>query len=225
MNPLFWRPRLWFCGLVALLIMGSQSTDAAPYRILLRDGVSFEAKEQPSESGGFLYFKTLDDRTHTLAAELVDWEATLSANPRSPRNPSSNEPGEPSSTSDWRSRILVGAAGYREAVQDSQRTGKPLILYFYVEWCPYCSEFDREVLPSQEMRAYLEQILFVRVNPESSEDERNLAKQFDVVRYPQILVLSPRKPDPKEVPAFVRKSGDWVALPPSEFVKACKNRS
>jgi len=68
------------------------------------------------------------------------------------------------------------AEGYAEAARRQAAEKVPMLVYFRVDWCPYCRVFDR-LLEDYEMRRGLAGALKVRVNPEHGEAERALFEQ------------------------------------------------
>ena len=85
-----------------------------------------------------------------------------------------------------RSTRYQDAAGYAEALREHERTGKPMALYFYVDWCKYCAQLERGILSRSEVKQYLETILYVSVNPEHGKGEEALFEKFEGRGYPDI---------------------------------------
>lgn len=83
-----------------------------------------------------------------------------------------------------------GAAGLAEALEVQERDNLPLFLYIYTDWCPYCRQFERELLTDAEVDGYLDAVLAVRLNPESGGRESQLARQFGVRGYPTLVMYS-----------------------------------
>ena len=83
-----------------------------------------------------------------------------------------------------------GAAGLAEALEVQQRDRLPLFLYIYTDWCPYCRQFERELLTDLEVDGYLDAVLAVRLNPESGGRESQLAQRFGVRGYPTLVMYS-----------------------------------
>ncbi|PYV81442.1 MAG: hypothetical protein DMG05_30005 [Acidobacteria bacterium] len=102
--------------------------------------------------------------------------------------------------------IRLGAKSLHRA------TGKPVALYFYTDWCPYCAELERTILSSSEVKHYLDNTLYVSVNPEHGKAEKALFASFKGTGYPTFLILG------KDQPArAVPTSGSADA-----FAQACK---
>jgi thiol:disulfide interchange protein len=117
------------------------------------------------------------------------------------------------------------ASGYRLAVEKAERTGRPVFVYFYADWCPYCREFNSELLGDSRVQEQIGEMLAVRVNPERGEAERSLATHYRVHGYPALFVYKPRGNDHVEP---VRRT---VSMPdgpprlktPEEFVATLRD--
>ncbi len=83
-----------------------------------------------------------------------------------------------------------GAAGLEEALDVQQRDNLPLFLYIYTDWCPYCRQFERELLTDAEVDSYLDAVLAVRLNPESGGRESQLGQRLGVRGYPTLVMYS-----------------------------------
>ncbi len=81
-----------------------------------------------------------------------------------------------------------GADGLVEALEVRQRDRLPLFLYIYTDWCPYCRQFERELLTDRDVDSYLDALLAVRMNPESGARESQLARRFGVRGYPTLVM-------------------------------------
>jgi thiol:disulfide interchange protein len=78
------------------------------------------------------------------------------------------------------------AGGYAEAARRHEAEDVPMLVYFHVDWCPYCRAFD-QLLEDSEMRRGLVSALKVRVNPEHGPAEQALFEQrFGAKGYPAI---------------------------------------
>ena len=59
-----------------------------------------------------------------------------------------------------------GAAGYQQAMEEQRRTHRPVLIYFHVDWCPYCRRMDQDMIDSPVLRQFLAGSIDVGVNPE-----------------------------------------------------------
>jgi thiol-disulfide isomerase/thioredoxin len=111
-----------------------------------------------------------------------------------------------------RSERFQDSAGYEEALRLHRATGKPVALYFYTDWCPYCAELERTILSSSEVKHYLDNTLYVSVNPEHGKAEKALFASFKRTGYPTFLILGK-----DQAARAVPTSGS-----PDAFAQACK---
>lgn len=89
------------------------------------------------------------------------------------------------------------ASGYEEAARQQKLLHVPMFVYFRVDWCPHCREFD-QLLEDPAVRSHLGSYLKVRVNPEHGKAEKALQEQrFGSKGYPSLFVVdsdgSPRR--------------------------------
>lgn len=80
-----------------------------------------------------------------------------------------------------------GAAGYQAAMRESERTGAPVFVYFYVDWCGYCRKFDAAVLPDAQVQKKLRGFIKVRINPEHGPAEDRLFGYMGGRGFPHVL--------------------------------------
>ena len=83
---------------------------------------------------------------------------------------------------------LDGAAGFAQAAKIHRETGKPMIIYVYTDWCPYCQKVNKGVLPNEKIQSCLANFERVKLNPERSKADENLARQLRIRGYPTMLV-------------------------------------
>ena len=120
---------------------------------------------------------------------------------------------------------LSGADGFAQAAQKHEAAEVPVLVYIYTDWCPYCRRFNKEIVASEAMDDYLDDIVAVRLNPERGAREQAISNQFGVHGYPALYVLPAKSNQPRKIYPY-RKEGDgWVLMSPSEFVEACQQVS
>ena len=110
--------------------------------------------------------------------------------------------------SGWRqvpSYWLTGASGYEDALRQRQATAAPMVVYFFADWCGYCKQIDRELFSSAEVERYFSRSVFrVRINPEESDADRDLAARFGVDGYPSFFVVPAGSNEPDRCSLFRR---------------------
>ena len=107
-----------------------------------------------------------------------------------------------------------GFSGYQQAVAEQGKTGKPLALFFYTDWCDSCKKLRNTVLASSEFSTYKSQLISLKINPENGAQEKRIADRFGVYGYPTFIIL---KADSAK-PQYVRNTNN---ITPSEFIQAC----
>jgi len=115
-----------------------------------------------------------------------------------------------------------GADGHRRALEEQARARAPMLVYFRVDWCPYCQRMDREVLPAPAVTRFLEGVVKVRINPETSTEDRALAQSYGVSGYPSLFVIAAPAAKPQSVPHFSRAGSENIDVTAEKFVKACE---
>ena len=88
--------------------------------------------------------------------------------------------------SDW----LSQAGGMNKAIGIQRNEGRPMLVYFYADWCNFCRQFERELLSDSSVSDYLKDLIVVRINPESGPAERRFANMYRVNGYPSLFVHS-----------------------------------
>lgn len=110
---------------------------------------------------------------------------------------------------DWWS----GTSGYEHALKQHERSGWPILVYFYADWCPYCRRLDTTTLAAAAVQQTLRGFIKVRINPERGRSEAALAKQFRIAGYPSLFII----PAASSTPRPLRS----IPAAPEAFAKAC----
>ncbi|HVR28410.1 MAG TPA: thioredoxin fold domain-containing protein [Thermoanaerobaculia bacterium] len=119
-------------------------------------------------------------------------------------------------------RWLQGAEGLFGAIEslNGERAAAPMVVYFYTDWCGYCRQFERELLGTPEVKKHLEDVLAVRINPESGAPEREIAEYYGVAGYPAFFVHSGRSRTLSRVERMLVEQGRPRLMTPDEFIAA-----
>ena len=116
-----------------------------------------------------------------------------------------------------------GSTGFARALEDATGTGQPVLVYFYTDWCPYCRELDGELLTDPRVMTYLREVIKVRINPERSARDREVARVYGITGFPS-LFLHPRGRGPqRRVERRIHDAEGWRLKSPREFVAALRS--
>lgn len=114
---------------------------------------------------------------------------------------------------------LKGGANFEKAMQLHRELNVPLVVYFYVDWCPYCNSLENEYFPAAPMREYLRDVVKIRINPELTPADESMARVFGIGGYPSFFVIGPGS-FPVQLSPFRR---DGRSLTPAEFAQRCRD--
>ena len=114
---------------------------------------------------------------------------------------------------------FTGGTEFMKAMDAHVKLKVPIVIYFYVDWCPYCHELERDYFPTAAMREYLSGVVKVRINPELSRANRELADLFRIRGYPSFFVAAPDG-SPVQVSPYLRNGR---TLTPAEFAQRCRD--
>jgi len=83
------------------------------------------------------------------------------------------------------------AGSWQQALAESQRTGKPLFVAFYANWCPPCHRMEREAFPNPAIAdAFNTRFVCYRIDAEVGEGP-GLASRYNVGSFPTTLYMTP----------------------------------
>ncbi|HEX5965879.1 MAG TPA: thioredoxin fold domain-containing protein [Pyrinomonadaceae bacterium] len=114
---------------------------------------------------------------------------------------------------------LSSAANFEKALQRHRELNVPLVVYFYVDWCPYCKALENEYFPAAPMKEYLRDVVKIQINPELSRADYELGQRFGIEGYPAFFVISPNS-FPVQLSPFRREGR---SLTPAEFAQRCRD--
>lgn len=92
----------------------------------------------------------------------------------------------------WSDGWYLGAEGYAQALDEYEKTNKPMAVYVNVTWCPYCRKFEKEILSSPLVQDFLRDKIKVHIDPEKSKQENTLVFQYGVKGFPSFYVHPPQ---------------------------------
>lgn len=157
------------CLMLALLHTTAQA--GVLYKCTINGQVQYQAVPCPKGSGDALKPPSINSMSGTASGA------------RSPAAAPASTAGTPYDSGVW----YRGAPGYRLALNESKRTGAPVFVYFYVDWCGYCRSVDDNVLPDAKVTAALRRFIKVRINPEKHPEDDRLFDALGGRGYPYAL--------------------------------------
>ncbi len=117
---------------------------------------------------------------------------------------------------------LQDSGGMFDAIRSVEEESKPMVVYFYTDWCGYCRQFERELLGTEEVKEYFSEVLAVRINPENGDREREIAAYYGVTGYPGFFVHSGTSRTLSRVDRMLVENGQPRLMAPEEFIAACR---
>jgi thioredoxin 1 len=82
--------------------------------------------------------------------------------------------------------------GFDEALKKARRSGKPVFVDFWAEWCGWCHRLERTTYADPWVVRQAQDFVAVRVNTEGSRRELEVARRYRVGSLPTIVFVSPQ---------------------------------
>ena len=79
---------------------------------------------------------------------------------------------------------------YQSAIEESRRTGKPIMVDIYADWCPQCHGMDNDTFPNPKVVALSSKFVCLKVDAEKGEGPK-IAQHFKIRGYPTIAFTDP----------------------------------
>jgi hypothetical protein len=132
-----------------------------------------------------------------LRTRLFADESERAAPPPSAKLPPAAEPQKPSApiTPAW----YLGTSGFEGGELERQSARATMLVYFQRKKCDPCRKFEREVLGAAEVKAFLAEVVKVRIDLDDGEPAQKLATRFGVAGAPAVAVVPQRGP-PRLIP-------------------------
>lgn len=81
---------------------------------------------------------------------------------------------------------------YFAAMKEAKRSGKPMFIDFYTDWCGPCKYLDQTTYHDAKFVAYSRGWVMVKVNPEKSALGRQLFDKYKLSGYPSMVFTDAR---------------------------------
>ena len=79
---------------------------------------------------------------------------------------------------------------YDSALEQAKKEKKLVMVDIYTDWCGWCKKLDRDTYSDKDVQAKLaKNFIAVKINPEKSQKNAQLAEQFGKAGYPHIVFL------------------------------------
>lgn len=97
---------------------------------------------------------------------------------------------------------------YNEALQEAQKTKRPLLVKVSATWCTYCTKMQHETLNQETVISEVEEN-FVPLALDADRDQ-DLVRKFRVSTYPTTIVVAPDRTILRRMPGF-QTQGQFMA--------------
>ena len=115
---------------------------------------------------------------------------------------------KPAKKSDKKASGVNWQPNYAAAMKQAKRSGKPLFIDFYTDWCGPCKYLEQTTYQDAKFIAYSRGWIMVKINPEKSEFGRKLFEKYRLSGYPSLVFTD----------GSGRKNGEAVGAYPAEML-------
>lgn len=79
------------------------------------------------------------------------------------------------------------------AFAEARKSGKPVLVDLFAEWCGWCKTMEREVFTQARFQTYAERFVLLRVDVEDGASGSELQRRFRAESLPTLLLLDPKQ--------------------------------
>jgi thioredoxin-related protein len=92
---------------------------------------------------------------------------------------------------------------HSDALKKAKLENKPVLLYFYSNYCTYCEAMERNVLSDKDVKKSLAaDVVYLRVNV---DEKRDTATRYNIRGYPTTYLLDPAGKRIAVIPGYMSK--------------------
>lgn len=103
-----------------------------------------------------------------------------------------------------------GAADFHAIIDHARQEQKPVIAYFYTDWCGWCKKLNADYFSSEKFQLYLRRFSRVQINPEKSAAGMALFANFGRRGFPSVFVFLPGSGEKPESMQPFKRTGSWT---------------
>ncbi len=86
-----------------------------------------------------------------------------------------------------------GTTAPRRRSRRRRKSGKPVLVDLYADWCGWCKTMEREVFTQPRFQTYAERFVLLRVDVEDGAAGSELQRRFRAESLPTLLLLDPKQ--------------------------------
>jgi thioredoxin-related protein len=95
----------------------------------------------------------------------------------------------------------IGWNEYTPGLAQAKNQGKNVFLYFYAQWCTYCTKLKQTTFQDRKVQAYLdENFISISVN---TDENQTLSQSWQVTGLPTMWFLTPEGERISSLPGYV----------------------
>jgi thioredoxin-related protein len=101
------------------------------------------------------------------------------------------------------SATVLRADEHSEVLKKAKAENKPIVLYFYSDYCTYCEAMDKNVLSDKDIKKSLNtDVIYLKINV---DEKRETAARYNIRGYPTTYLLDPAGKRIAVIPGYIPK--------------------